>query len=172
MPFYLRKIRKPRWNNEHITWLEEGDIHADPLGDLTTTDNMLSVYMVDDAGEMLKRLIPALATSKTQHLSNFDFVLFDVGILNQIEVRVIQQYGSTPDEKISECHYHLIELSGWKLTALVKEILSERKKKPSRVTIARFSQKQVHDLVIQAINSGWLDPSKFEPELRARLYPS
>lgn len=81
MPFYLRKIRKSRWNTEHIHWLEEGDIHADPLGDLTTTDNMFSVYLVDDKEEALKKLIPALATANTDHLSNFDYALFDVSIL-------------------------------------------------------------------------------------------
>lgn len=46
MAFLLRKIRKNRWYKEQIEWLPDGELQADPLSDLGTKSNELSVYHV------------------------------------------------------------------------------------------------------------------------------
>jgi hypothetical protein len=72
MPFILRTIRKDRWYRiEDVPWLEEGDIHADPLADLNTKANELSVWLIEDDRSNLNRVVSALAATRT-HISNLD----------------------------------------------------------------------------------------------------
>jgi hypothetical protein len=74
MPLMLRKIRKARWyqhNQADFPWLLDEDIPADPLGDLVTNDNELSVWQINDDKSNLHRIAAALAAN-SDDISNLD----------------------------------------------------------------------------------------------------
>jgi hypothetical protein len=77
MPLILRKIRKARWyqyDRSDFPWLLEEDIPADPLGDLATNDNELSVWQINDDKSNLPRVAAALAAN-CDDISNLDYAL-------------------------------------------------------------------------------------------------
>jgi hypothetical protein len=85
MPFFLRTIRKARWYNvEGVSWLEKGDIQADPLADLNTKGNELSVWLVENDRSNLEQVVTALAATRTD-ISNLDYALLDVRLLPELE---------------------------------------------------------------------------------------
>ncbi len=61
MTLLLRAIRKGRWLDAvGLDWLEEDDVAADPLADLTTRQNTLSVWERTNA--KLRQKLPPRAS--------------------------------------------------------------------------------------------------------------
>ena len=85
MAFLLRKIRKPRWYKQDLPWVAANDIQPDPLGDLTTSENKLSVWYVKDDKSNLDQVLAAIAASSGS-LSNLDYALFNEHILSELKI--------------------------------------------------------------------------------------
>ena len=116
MPLLLRKIRKNRW----FLYLLEGEIPADPLVDLATSANRLSVWYIEADRSNLERVQVALA-SNGEYVSNFDYALFEDRLLEGLNVKISQTVGSTPDESANvEWHRDVEELSASKLAEIAK----------------------------------------------------
>jgi hypothetical protein len=119
----MRGIRRARWYKQEIQpWLQKDEIPADPLGDLKTTGNGLSVYLIDDEKSNLGRVVCALAATRDR-IQHFDYLLFDWDILLSTGITVKRSEGKTPDCAVNELHCDLAELSGQKLLALATDIL-------------------------------------------------
>ena len=89
MPFILRTIRKSKWyKHERVPWLVEGELQADALGDLRTSDNELSVWLVEDDESNLEQVVTALAVTR-QRISNVDYALFDLQFLSELNIKII-----------------------------------------------------------------------------------
>ena len=95
---------------------------ADPLGDLRTSHNKLSVFEVEDRSNV-DRILAALAAGGMK-LSSKGFVLFDSELLAEIGIEIEASLGQTDDEKINSWHKDLINLSGHKLVKLARAILT------------------------------------------------
>ncbi len=87
MGLVLRKIKKAKWyKHEAIPWLKEGELQADALADLKTTDNNLSFWIVEDDRSNLDRIITALAAN-CQYVTNIDFVLLKQSVFDKLKIR-------------------------------------------------------------------------------------
>lgn len=119
----LRGIRKAKWaRNTDLRWLSAGQIQADALTDLKSTDNKISLYLVDDSDEEQKlRIAAALATTK-EHLSNLDYALIDPDFLSGLGVSVEEIQGTTPDEVVNELHRDLVQLTVEQIYEIAKHI--------------------------------------------------
>jgi hypothetical protein len=123
MPIFLRTVRENRWyKSEAAPWLERGDVPADPLGDLATSQNRLSVWEVAADRSNLERIVRAVAIGR-QHLADTGYVLFDSHLLTAAEITTREEIGTTLDEGANAWHRDLAELSGNRLVALTKAIL-------------------------------------------------
>lgn len=91
---YLRKIRRNRWYDS-IPWLQPGDIQADALGDITTSDNQLSVWLVDNDRSHLEQIVAAL-TANCEFISNFDYVIFQEEDVLQLNIKVLRAQEKPP----------------------------------------------------------------------------
>ena len=151
MALLLRKIRKARWLAKvDLDWLDQGDIPADPLGDLVTKDNSLSVWEIDDDNANLPRVVAALASTGAK-ISNIDYALFEEGLLADLGIGVVRTAGGTPDQDVNEnWHRDLIELSAFKTAALAKAIMA-------RSTRARVSRKEVKRFIGNAVELQQID---------------
>ena len=82
MPLLLRKVRSSRWySREKCPWLEAGELQADPLGDLQTMGNALSVWRIENDESNLRNIILALVRS-CDHPQNIDYILFNQCVLD------------------------------------------------------------------------------------------
>lgn len=75
---FLRKIDRPLWLEPYLnrkSWLGRKLLKSDLLRDLKTTENTLSVWLIDDLN--LERVIPAVATCRNERVDDLEYVLFD-----------------------------------------------------------------------------------------------
>jgi len=155
MTFLLRKIRKNRWyKTEPIDWLLDGELQADPLGDLATKSNELSVYHVVADESNLDRIIASLAVNVEQ-LSHVDFAIFDEKIISDVGIKMKESEGDLPDEQVNKWHSDLYEISAVKLLTLAKEINDKAK-------IERRSFMQVLNMVANSLNNNYFDRSRIK----------
>lgn len=157
----LRRVKK------HHLWfkgpaaplLEMGDVPADPLSDLNTSQNKLSVFQVEEGQVDVDRIARALAVG-FQHLDNLGYVLFDSSLLAQASIEFDRTDGNTVDPVVNKCHLDLINLSGNKLTKLAHLILSEGESD----TILK---KRIEELVREGISSKELPEKVREKHFKA-----
>lgn len=164
MPLVLRKIRKARWYRlEGVSWLAEGDVHADPLADLPTSENRLSVWHVEDDRSNLERVVAALAAS-CGAVSNLDYALLDQQVLSTtLKVKIEGNRGASPDDKANESwHRDLVELSASKLVELAKAFLANGERD-------RVPEKKVRRLLADAVASGNVDSRRVDARIRADI---
>lgn len=115
MPLFLRMIKGSRWYPPEDTfWLADGEIQAEPLADLATRENTLSVFQISDNESNLERVIAAMAAQRDD-LRHFEYALFDQQIIADLNIKVQKAPGDTKDGIVNEWHYDLTELSAQKL---------------------------------------------------------
>lgn len=162
VPFILRKIRKSKWyKHERVPWLAEGELQADALGDLQTSNNELSVWQVEDDRSNLERIITALAAN-SDHISNLDYALFDAQVLLELNIQSKHSRGNTPDEEANVWHLDLIQLSAQKLMKLAKAIMTDGEK-------VRFLPKELLQSIRQAMTSGQIDRAKLKQDVLVKV---
>ena len=163
MPFIMRGVKRPRWYKEKVRpWLERDQVPADSLTDLRTSQNSLSVYLIEDDKSNLDRVVTALSVTRSK-LQEYDYLLFDVGILSQVNIKVRESKGETPDSEVNEWHRHLVEISGNQLLALVRQVLE------SNYETDRYLPGEISEFATRAINSGQCELSKVHPSIRKKL---
>lgn len=162
MPLILRSIRQSRWYKiERLPWLAQGDMQADPLGDLTTTNNELSVWVIADDKANLNRIIAAVAATRDQ-VQNLDYLLVNQHLLTDINIKSKKVKGTTPDEKANSWHLNLIELSALKLVELGKVMLAQGE-------VRRTSHKDVGQLIADSVNNGHIERAKLKVGIQAKI---
>ena len=155
MAYLLRKIRKNRWTRkEDLSWLSAGELPADPLSDLATQSNELSVYHVSDDASNIDRIIASLAANVEQ-LSNVDFAVFDENIISELGIKIKKSKGDLADEQVNNWHSDLYELSGTKILILAKAINDK----------AKFDRKlpaQILGLIADRLTGGQIDRTRMK----------
>jgi hypothetical protein len=122
MPLFLRTVRQNRWlRDEAAPFLAADDVPADPLGDLLTQQNFLSVWEVAPDRSNIERIVRAVALGRHE-LANMGYVLFDSALLPEAGIESLENRGDSPDEGANPWHRDL-RVSGKKLVALTKAIL-------------------------------------------------
>src|SRR6266481_7826068 len=97
MPLLLRNVRENRWlKSEAAPWLAKGDVPADPLGDLRTSQNRLSVWEVAVNRSNVERIVRALAVGSNK-VADMGYVLFDSSLLETAGIIAVAENGTTPD---------------------------------------------------------------------------
>jgi hypothetical protein len=162
VPLLLRAIRKNRWyTSDTIPWLPEGEIQADPLGDLATGHNTLSVWQVEDDKSNLEQVITALAANRDT-ISNLDYALFDLDLLSTIGIRVEVNEGATPYERANHWHRDLVELTATKLVKLAQVMLMNSNRE-------RVLEKKILSLIKDAVQTGQIDKARLSQKITSKL---
>lgn len=161
MPLLLRSIKKSRWNKDNFSWLTQDDIQADLLGDLVTSNNNLSVWLVQDDKSNLNEVITALASNRDT-LSNLDYVIFDVNLLSDINIKIEINEGKTPYEKANRWHRDLIELTANKIVKLAESLLKHSSKE-------RILDKEILNLIKVAVSNGQIERGKLKTSINNKV---
>ena len=119
----LNKKLKWMWE-EPITWLDDGDIPADPLNNLATSDNTLSVYEVNNDRWRIERVAAAMVAGRNKSIDDIEFIAFDQSILDEVGIVLDPtKRGTTCDKEVNLWHRDMIEISATKLVAFAKRIV-------------------------------------------------
>ena len=151
---YLRKIRKAKWyKNAYVPWLEEGELQADVLVDLSTKNNELSVYQINDVNTDLPEVIGAIALT-CDNTSNIDYALFMEKDLEELKIKVSFSEGDTPDDVVNLKHYDLTEITANKILSLTTVVKGG--------IIGRFTESNVIRIVAEALRNNRIDRSRIK----------
>jgi hypothetical protein len=161
VPLLLRAIRKSRWNKDNFPWLTQDDIQADLLGDLVTSNNTLSVWLVQDDKSNLNEVITALASNRNT-ISNLDYAIFDISLLESINIKLEVNEGNTHYDKSNRWHRDLIELTANKIVKLAESMLKNS-------SIERVLEKKISDLIKGAVDNGQIDKEKLNPSINNKV---
>ncbi len=164
MGYILRKIRRAKWlEHAGASWLPSGEIQADALFDLKTANNILSVWHVEQDQSNLNNVVAALATSGTDRISNFDYVLIDEKYLDELDIQQNKKDGDTPNSKANQLwHIDLVSLTAGAIYSLVRIISKSGE-------IKRLHHKKVLAYVQSEIYAGNLEISKMTEELQNKI---
>jgi len=156
MSLLLRTVRQSRWlRQEAAPFLAIDDVPADALADLTTQQNLLSVWEVADDRSNLERIVRAVAIGRDK-IADMGYVLFDSQLLPATGIEIHENKGRSPDDGANTWHRDLA-VSGNRLVALTKAIL--RQGESGTVLKLRLRQ-----LVEEGIRSGQI-PEKLRQKL-------
>jgi hypothetical protein len=159
----LRSIQKSRWYNatSALSWLPPSALQADVLKDLSTTGNKLSVFVIEEESVAIERIAVAMATTK-QYFKEFDYALFDYGVLDDLAIKHEKTYGATPDSVVNAWHLDLVELTVDKITAVARTIRQNG-------TLNRIREKTIASLTVAAVRANRLEMGAMPPEMRERI---
>lgn len=161
MALLLRKITKPNWYDfSEIAWLPSGSFPADPLADLCTKSNRLSVWRVETDRSDLEQVMIAVAAAGS-YATNIDYALFDEALLSQISVKMVECPGSSCYAKVNGSHRDLIELSAEKLVAMAKVIMSHGYRE-------RITEGKILRLLKKAVDRGDIQKDQLKEKLRTQ----
>ena len=137
---------------EDRAWLKDDEIPADPLSDLNTDGNALSIYLIDDDKSELNRCIAAYATCKNRgYIREIDYLLFEERIIRELEIKTHQSDAKDLiDERIKKLHWDMYELSSQRLVELAKTVLPNNE-------VNTLSIDEVCQLINDSIKNGWIN---------------
>ena len=122
MPLFLRTIRQNRWlKAEAAPFLAVDDVPADSVCDLSTQQNLLSVWEVAADRSNIERIVRAVAIGRDR-IDNIGYMLFDSALLPPADIETVENQGNSPDEGANPWHRDLV-VSGKKLVAFTKAVL-------------------------------------------------
>jgi hypothetical protein len=163
VPLLLRGIRKRRWSTDaSISRLSDGEIQADAFGDLSTSNNTLSVWYVEDDKSNLNEVITSLASNRDT-ISNLDYVLFNIDLVSSIGINIEKNSGATPFETANHWHRDLTMLTASKLFKLVDIICNQNS------YIGRVQDKEILSLIGDAVNGGVIEKVKLKEKIISAL---
>ena len=161
MSQFLRAgIRPDRWfAYPEIEWLDPGEIQADALIDLRTQGNTLSVFEFDGTVNP-ERISIAVAAGK-QKPDDTGYAMFNRAAVEALGIEVKKDPGATADATVNGLHCNLNVKTATRLVALAQVV--------AQGTIALILRKRVEELVRTGIESGQLESSKVNRDLRKKL---
>lgn len=153
-------IRPDRWFvYPEIEWLGPGELQADALIDLRTQGNLLSVFEIDAMVDP-ERITIAVAAGK-QRLDDTGYAMFDRAAVEGLGIEVRRTPAGTADATVNVLHCDLYVRTATMLVALAQVI--------AQGTIAPILRKRVGELLKTGLETGQLDSSKVNRELRNNL---
>lgn len=127
MTLLLRKIdKRARWlkDDEAKQLLASGDVPSDPLGDLNTSGNKLSVWTVNSDKSNIDQIASAIASTR-QRPADFSFIIFRLEDITSLGIEHENVPGNTQHTLANRWHVDLIKLTGNKLKDLGKALLNK-----------------------------------------------
>lgn len=167
MTFVVRKVdNKRKFDKLQLQkkFIAVGEIQADAVTDLRTSENSLSIYIVPSE-EAVERVIVALASTRNK-FENIDFATlkYDDFQVLQTEYNFILESvpRKTPDELVNSWHKELIELTDRKIVELAKAIIITGQKE-------RILGEKIKKLIVEGIDNKVLDKTKVSPSLLEKI---
>lgn len=158
---YVRKINTKKWSSTSPGWVIDDDIEADPIGDLVTSKNKLSVYEISNHDEACRAIATVIAGSMNP--VSIGYVIIEHSELEHLGCNVERSTGETVDEEVNSWHRDIVQISGRKLLQMAIMIRDNHK-----AQVGELFEAQVGKILAQSIQAGHLkkDSLKIKPTHR------
>jgi len=164
MPLVIRFIKSYlTWEiaPKDKVWLQKDEIPADPLSDLRTNRNKLSVYLLDDDKSQVERCAAAYAANRNK-IEELDYLLFDESLIDEMQIKRHQFDGNLVDIEINKLHWNLCELSSQKLVELAMRLIDD-------CQTDSYDRFQITQLINNSIHNGWIKKDSLNKGIKKRL---
>ena len=123
MARFMRVVRQGRWSRPTWISLNATEWQADALGDLQTSKNELSLFLVDTQ-EATNHVVAGLAANR-QNVANVDYAIIDDTLLSTLNLRTIQKDAETPHFIANQLHYNIENLTAKGIFKIMQSISAE-----------------------------------------------
>lgn len=163
MGVMLRKLdNRRRWDKVEFPWLGHCEIPADPIADLKTVKNNLSVYYIKEDRSNLFDVVEAIAATRDCS-DRFDYLIFDQEVCSELKIEVENTRGRTPNQEVNKkWHRDLTQLSADKLLELAKVIYEKGE-------THRKQEKEIIKMLARASLDGKIPIKDIKPQLRQKI---
>ena len=131
---------------------------------LMTSQNRLSVFVLDRADGQTEWVVAALAVTRDS-LAHLDLAMAPEEVLARCDIRRDRVQGQTPDPDVNDWHEDLVELTAGKIARLAAAIKSEGE-------IRRYNLKKVGAAIQRSLDEDFISPKHINdnlvPSLRRR----
>jgi hypothetical protein len=161
--FVLRGLHHPgRWDKDapELSLLPLNEVPADPVWDLKTTGNKLSLYLIDGSMENILRVGAALKSGRKEP-EQFDYKLISLDAFDTLGIELIVSEGETPDDEVNSWHRDAI-LSANKLVTLTQAFWQNG-------TQGSFLEHIIADRIRDGVNMNQLDRGRMHQKLLTAL---
>lgn len=152
MTLILRKLQQKRYWDQ-APWLGAHDVQADATKCLTTKENELSVFKIDNQMQV-RRVVAALALTR-DNLAYVDLAIIPESVLKKCGIKRDKNPAGTPDLEVNEWHLNLVELTAAKIANLASAIRSDGK-------ITRCQQSHVQAAIKDSLCFGQVEMEKIK----------
>ncbi len=147
MTVICRKLSQKRhWDG--APWLGPQETQADAVKCLMTSQNSLSVFVLDGPDDQTERVVAALAVTRDS-LAQLDLAIAPEEVLVQCDIRRERVPGQTPDSGVNGWHEDLVELTVAKIARLASAIKSEGE-------IRRYNLKKVGTAIQRSLDADYI----------------
>lgn len=159
MAFLARGIDQKRWYA--AIGATADPLPADPLGDLKTTNDMLSVWEVPVNLSNLEDIVTGIA-AKRQAIEAFDIAWIDEADVSALGVEIQTSPGDSLLAHVNGDHRHLVDLKAETLVAIADRIRHTQ-------NFRDFSKREIGELMARAIRLGHLSVAQLKEKARTYL---
>ena len=161
MTVILRKLENKRHWDE-ASWLDSNDTQADVLKNFSTSNNELSIFVLEEPDAQIERVVAALA-ARRDFLSHLDLAVVPCEVLEECDIDSSDVQGETPDQEVNGWHQNLIQLTVSKISLLISFVKSEGDFK-------RYQGKDVEQAIKNSLDANAFDVASIaSPKLIASL---
>ncbi len=161
----LRKIdRKINWakDGDFTKYLSADAAPADALQDLSTTENRLSIWRIEEDRTNLDRVLAAIVSGR-DNLQKCDFIIFDSRHIEENGLEIEANPGGTLDSDAnSKWHLNLTHLSATGLGRLANAMFAYGERH-------RRFERELIPLLRQSISSGYIQEAALKPNVAAKV---
>lgn len=158
---YIRVVRRSRWDaEEKPAWVGDTEIPADPLADLCTQENKLSLWEIHDETQ-LRRCVTAVAATR-DHLAHVDCLLFPLDLCVSLAIPIEMSAGKTPDEEVNSWHRDAEQLTAGKVVRLGRLLWESGERR-------RFLPQEVREELRASVRRGSIREASLSERIRAKI---
>ena len=151
-----RKLSQKRhWDG--LPWLGSQETQADAVKCLMTSQNRLSVFVLDRADDQTERVVAALAVTRDS-LAHLDLAIAPEEVLARCDIRRDRVQGQTPDPGVNDWHEDLVDLTAGKIARLAAAIKDEGE-------IRRYNLKKVEAAIRQSLDEDFIGAEQINGKL-------
>ena len=160
MPHIARMVKAARWEASPEE-RSSGELPADPLGDLRTSGNALSVYVLDDRVVQVDSVMTAHAATKDRP-ANIDCLILDAQHLEKLALQQEDTAGTTPNAEVNRLHRNFTGLTARTLVELCELFFRHGE-------IEGLLKKQIKKQIVDGIRSGAIERGRLNKRISERL---
>lgn len=164
MSRYVRKLINKNWLDKEIVsnneWLAPDSILADALKNFSSSENELSVFLLENDDQIELILSAIVASSKS--FDNTDYVIIDHSLIDELDIAIEEYPGKTFNNSVNKLHLNLKQLSAEKVIKLARAVQEQGQ-------IGRVGKTRIAAALQRQIIEGHLNENQLTEEVRAKV---